>query len=406
MKKLLLHCETTTIPSQALAMMTLATNPSSHTTKILKSNLVMSRRINVHNYENSIIRSFRSNSSNFLLTTSLADLKQNQNINHSFANSLPKLYYLFLIGGGIVLVANFIGIIYYKKQFNELIKEKIPVLNDEEVHQSSQILDNEQLKKLKELITAVRSLLRVGYYPKEFYETTILHDIQSLKGKQLSNDPQDQETLQQMIDMFLGDLKNCSSQPLRSKVAQTPQEEKDELTQWIEKQKEPSGGNNNSLTDLYTSKVMSLPTLYKVLCFTTIGSLAFMRLNRIPTISQKGRIAIASIVMMYSAWAGLFRHSSITKLSNMFTSWFETSNSEGQPTIRLPIVHLIFQQYLNVFAFIIWLSMYKLVRYVVLPEVLFALDRELIPLLDAPSTKEKKSIETTSEKLKTDQKED
>ncbi|KAG2373906.1 hypothetical protein C9374_010207 [Naegleria lovaniensis] len=389
MKKLI-HCETKSIADKRRALMVLAKHPLPHTTiniLLAKNNVVMGR---VHNNENNI-RTFRANSTNFLLTTSLANPKPNQNSTHPFANSLPKLYYLFLIGGGIVLVANFIGIIYYKKQFNELMKQNFLISNDEE-HQSSQTLDSTQIQKLKELITSVRSLIRVGYYPKEFYETKILHDIQSLKGKQLTDDPHDQETLQQMIEMFLVDLKKCSSQPLRSQLAQSAPHD-DELTQWLEKPKETSAGDKTSLKDLYTSKVMSFPTLYKVFCFTTIGSLAFARLNRIPAISQKSRMAITSIVIMYSAWAGLFRHYSITKLSNMFTSWFETSNSEGQPTIRLPIVHLIFQQYLNVFAFIIWLSMYRLVRYVVLPEVLFAFDREIIQLLEDQSLKESKNSE-------------
>ena len=298
-------------------------------------------------------------------------MKVNKNSSHPFENSRPKFYQIFLIGGSAILIANFVGILYFKYQFNELMKNvkskqtSPPTEEENNVPLNQSRFDFSQNEQLSELITSVTSLIRGGYFPKEFYETTIIDDLLALRDKKSTTEQAPQDTMQKLLDSLSNSLENCSSDTLKSKVTQTINPLDDELNQWVEN---PPA---NAQTTFSTSNFVTPSTYYKILCLTTIGSLAFFRLNRIASISQKSRIAIASITLLYSGWIAFFRPYSMNRLSHMFTTWFEKTDNEGKQTIRVPFVHMVFQQYLNFFSFMVWFMMYGLVRFVVLPEVMF-----------------------------------
>ncbi|EFC42484.1 predicted protein [Naegleria gruberi] len=297
---------------------------------------------------------------------------------------LPKLYYLFVIGGSLVIIANFVAIYFAKQEFDEAIgKFSLDFIGKES-------FSDEEIEQLKSLIKSTTGLLKVGYYQKIFYESNLLKDLTSLQGKTITSETSKQYEVQLLIDNLLKILDKCPSDELRSKQYLYVSPDDNELNQWVEKDADTSKQAGIS------SSFMTLPAFYKTLCFTTIASLSFLRLNRMPYITQKGRVTIVSMILLYSAWVGMFRPASINRISGIFSSLFE-STKDDKTTIRAPFVHLIFQQYLTIFSFIIWLMMYRAIKFVILPELLLGSD-EPIKFLEAQQEKEKKQLaQSTSE---------
>ncbi|KAL9658448.1 hypothetical protein ABK040_005991 [Willaertia magna] len=350
-----------------------------------------------------------------------------------------KLYYLFLYGGSAFLIINFIGILYEKYNYNKLktdqLTEKLKLLANsfnEENSGDKITLTDEELQQLHLFLTSVHKLLKVKYYTKEFYETSLLDDILTLQ-KHADSIPIIDDKMKLVLSWIAKDLKDASSIELRNKVIDTLEGEivnNDVITE--------ESGNNTNLNHLIEdnstaepetlsydkkddhldqpngsdnsttlapglevirkpSDMIPIPLFYKIFALSTIASVSFFRFNRIKSIAPKGKAKLISLILLYSAYTGFYRDSLITSFKTRFTSWFEGKFDENRKTIRLPFVHLLSQQYLNAFGFVIWFYLYRAIRFVVLPEILFGVLQEPLVSFLVESKKKEEAAKVKEE---------